>query len=66
MVGKTKMKDWQAAVRTWEKNSYTTQTKEKDASLKYKPKFIIDDGIKYILSEDGYYRHCRTGQIYIE
>ena len=23
MVGKTKMKDWKAAVRTWEKNGYS-------------------------------------------
>ena len=27
MVGKTKMKDWKAAVRTWEKNSFDTSAK---------------------------------------
>lgn len=27
-VGKNSMKDWQAAVRTWEKNSYTNTTKQ--------------------------------------
>ena len=28
-VGKNSMKNWQAAVRTWEKNSYTNTTKQK-------------------------------------
>ena len=28
MVGKTKMKDWRAAIRNWEKNSFDTATKQ--------------------------------------
>lgn len=28
LVGKNKMKDWKAAVRTWERNSYSTTTKK--------------------------------------
>jgi len=28
-------------------------------------KFIIDDGIKYVLGEDGRYRHAKSGNIYI-
>ena len=30
-----------------------------------KKKFIIDDGIKYVLGDDGRYRHSVTGDIYI-
>lgn len=33
MVGKVKMKDWQAAIRTWERNSY-----RKSYSYSYKEK----------------------------
>ena len=58
MIGKNRMKDWQAAVRTWEKG-------EREKNTKFKPKFIHDDGIKYVLQEDGYYHHCRSGAIYI-
>lgn len=28
LVGKSKMKDWKASVRTWEKNSFNTQAKQ--------------------------------------
>lgn len=30
-----------------------------------KQKFIIDDGIRYNLCEDGRYRHCVSGEVYI-
>lgn len=35
MVGKNKMKDWQAAVRTWEKNTVGYQQPEKKERFKY-------------------------------
>lgn len=58
MVGSNKMKDWQAAIRTWEKRD------AKDSLKGMKP-FIIDDGIKYVLGPDGQYYHGRTGSLYI-
>ena len=59
MIGKTKMVDWQAAIRTWEK-----RRKENDSNSP-KKKFIIDDGIKYTLCEDGQYRNS-SGEVYFE
>jgi len=35
IIGKTKMKDWQAAVRTWERSGYNTPTKPHE---EYRPK----------------------------
>jgi hypothetical protein len=28
MIGKNKMKDWKAAVRTWEGNTYSTRNRD--------------------------------------
>ena len=54
-IGKEKMKDWQASVRTWERNR---KVKEKQP--------IFDDGIKYIWSiKKQMYVHSVTGEIYI-
>lgn len=37
MVGKNKMKDWKASVRTWERNSYSNKTNQKSNNkLKHK------------------------------
>lgn len=41
-VGKNAMKDWKAAVRTWEKNGYSTDSKNKDADDMDKYKFVIN------------------------
>lgn len=57
-VGNTRMKDWQAAVRTWEQ-------RDKQEDNKNKPKFVIDDGIRYKLCPDGRYRNA-SGELYIE
>lgn len=57
LVGKVKMKDWQASVRTWEKNN--------KYQIKVKPP-IYDDGIKYIWdAKIQKYRHSISGTIYI-
>jgi predicted phage replisome organizer len=40
VVGKTKMKDWQAAVRNWERNDFNNQN-QKDAQIKKK----LDDRV---------------------
>jgi|LGOV01.1.fsa_nt_gb hypothetical protein len=37
-VGKNKMKDWKAAIRTWEKNSYNTNNK-KDSNINIDEEF---------------------------
>jgi len=36
MIGKNKMKDWKAAVRTWEKSDYGSQSKTQDSKSKRK------------------------------
>ena len=36
-VGRNKMKDWKAAVRTWEKNEYSTPTKDKNDGWCFTP-----------------------------
>jgi len=62
-VGKVKMVDWQAAVRTWERSENGfVNTKP---NLSYKKPYIIDDGMKYRLCEDGEYRN-KAGDTYIE
>jgi hypothetical protein len=58
VVGKTRMKDWQAAVRTWEKNDQGTTNK-------FKPKYVTSDGIRYYLRPDGEYYHPKSGDRYI-
>jgi len=62
-IGKNKMKDWQAAVRTWEKNN---QGNNPSNLMKGKPPFIRDpDKGRFDLCSDGEYRHCVSGEIYI-
>jgi hypothetical protein len=57
LIGKTRMKDWQAAVRTWERN--------KKGLIQNKPP-IYDEGIKYVWdSKSQKYRHSVTGAVYI-
>ncbi len=41
-VGKNPMKDWKAAVRTWEKNGYSNDSKSKDDADIDKYKFVIN------------------------
>lgn len=61
MVGKNKMKDWQAAVRTWEKND-----NDSTSNTKGKPKFIRDPELgRFDLHPDGEYYHCTSGVRYI-
>lgn len=57
-IGNARMKDWQAAIRTWEQ-------RDQQEDNKNKPKFIIDDGIRYNLCPDGRYRHSVSGDVYI-
>ena len=38
LVGKTPMKDWKAAVRTWERNGYGRQTVKDEKGTLYEPK----------------------------
>lgn len=47
MVGKTKMKDWRAAVRTWERNTFTN--KEEPVRQPSKPS-ELDDITKEIIA----------------
>lgn len=61
MIGKNRMKNWQAAIHTWEKNSKN----EKTSQTYGKKPYIIDDGIKYTISPDGRYRNS-GGELYIE
>jgi hypothetical protein len=46
MIGKNKMKDWKAAVRTWEKNESTQQTKRLEYVPSGVPLFTPDFGGK--------------------
>ena len=66
-VGKNKMKDWQAAIRTWESKGESTKgiSYNFNPNTKGKAAFIHDDGIRYDLRDDGYYYHCRSGERYI-
>lgn len=57
LIGKARMKDWQAAIRTWEGNGNDNKSN--------KPQSIFDDGIQYDLHSDGLYYHHRTGDLYI-
>jgi len=60
MIGKNHMKDWQAAVRTWEQ-------KDEQASNGngHKPP-IFDDGIKYVWNpKRDCYVHSVSGTLYI-
>ena len=60
----TKMKDWQAAIRTWEKNE-SIFNKEKTINNKKHPP-IYDDHIKYIWDEEKQrYVHSVTKAVYI-
>jgi len=60
LVGKVRMKDWHAAIHTWERNH-----KDKTSQTHGKKPYIIDDGIKYKLCPDGRYRNS-GGEIYFE
>ena len=40
MVGKNKMKDWKAAVRTWEQHNFDRKQKKQNPALKYEQKPI--------------------------
>lgn len=56
MIGKNKMKNWKAAVHTWERYKSAEENKPP----------IYDDGIKYVWdSKSGHYRHSKSGAIYI-
>jgi hypothetical protein len=59
MIGKNRMKDWKAAVRTWEVK------RRKDSIIQNKPP-IYDEGIKYVWDPKSQkYRHSKSGAIYI-
>jgi hypothetical protein len=59
MIGNNKMKDWHAAINTWE-------IKNKTGNNKFKPSFKHDDnGTKYWLRDDGYY-YTQKGTMLIE
>ena len=51
-VGKNAMKDWRAAVRTWEKNEFNAPNKPVDAGSAPNtapcPKTIVEDGVRYV------------------
>ena len=40
MIGKNKMKDWKAAVRTWEQHNFDRKQKKQNPALKYEQKPI--------------------------
>lgn len=40
MIGKNKMKDWKAAVRTWEQHDFASKQKKQNPALKYEQKPI--------------------------
>ena len=51
MVGKNKMKDWKAAIRTWEKDS-GFKTKEEDIDLKPFIKTVVDTNVVEFLENN--------------
>jgi hypothetical protein len=61
VIGKSKMKDWQAAIRTWEKRDSSSN----DSGNYNKQKAKYYDNIKYTLSPDGRYRSA-SGEVYID
>ena len=63
-VGKTKMKDWQASVRLWERRNGHDPL-NKPAPKPFQKPYVIDDGKRYDLCPDGHYRN-RKGDIYFE
>lgn len=58
MVGRVRMKDWQATIRNWER------TAKKDNN-KNKPPYKEWDGRRYYLQPDGEYRN-KKGTLYVE
>lgn len=59
MIGKNRMINWQAAIRTWEKGKIKTENK-------FKPKFIRDPNLgRFDLFPDGEYYHCSTHEKHI-
>jgi hypothetical protein len=58
MVGRVRMKDWQATIRNWERTS-------KKDNLKNKPPYKEWDGRRYYLQPDGEYRN-KKGTLYVE
>lgn len=57
-VGANKMKNWQAAIHTWERNSKTSSVEKRQAA------FIMDEGLKYYLRPNGDYR-TKSGKLYV-
>jgi predicted phage replisome organizer len=43
MVGRNKMKDWKAAVRTWEKNMFSSGRDDKQAPVKERKLIVLSD-----------------------
>jgi len=65
MIGKNKIKDWQAAVRTWEKEEARKEKdKNKPMISKYAPKYKTWDGIRYSLNQDDGEYYSKSGEIW--
>jgi hypothetical protein len=70
MMGKGKMKDWQAAIRTWEQRNKQTSSQVNQPNFKvseYRPQYkYINGSIRYTLNPtDGEYYH-KNGDKYVE
>lgn len=52
VVGKNKMKDWKAAIRTWERNGYSNNTKR-------------NSNVTQLVTINGKEYECRNGKYYI-
>lgn len=66
LIGKVKMKDWQAAIRTWEKrDDKIKESNGKQKVSQFLPEHKYWDGMRYDLNkEDGGYYHCKSGDRY--
>ena len=53
MVGKNKMKDWKAAVRTWEQHNFDRKQKKQNPALKYEQKPINKDDFDALVVDLG-------------
>ena len=58
VVGKSSMKDWKAAIRTWERSNHNAPSKPKDVSPYYKPS---EEQLK---KEQEYIRACEAAAGY--
>lgn len=57
-VGKNPMKDWQAAIRTWEKNTFFDKSREGQTIVQAKPSYRTCPKCSGIVNNFGFCKNC--------